>query len=176
MLMLLLAIWAIIVVWTSFRRVRAISRESILSIVILVIVVAAPFIALSITTPGAKIFIQGYKSWVMENFDVDLIQDWIAKAPDYYWNERKICSYEAKPDGFPPCSKDCEFQYVSFEHSDLDSSKVIRLEYGGGMSHWGIVVGPPEMKMPDKTEYRTNRSSVEFRKVIKPGAYVYNGE
>lgn len=174
-LMLLPLVQAIVGVCSSFWRIRAISRESIMSVVVLGIVVAAPFAAFFVSLPRADMFLQGYKRWAQKHVDIDVIQDWIAKAPDCYWNEPETYnSREGKPDGFPQCLKDCEFQYVFFEQSDIDGSKVVRLEWGGGMAHWGIVVGPSQMKMPDKREYEISESCVEIRKTVKPGAYVYD--
>jgi hypothetical protein len=174
-LMLLPFVRAIIGVCTSCWHIRTVPRESIMSVVVLVIVVAAPLAPFFVSLPGADPFLKGYKLWAQKHVDIDAIQDWIAKAPDCYWNEPETYnSREGKPDGFPQCLKDCKFQYVFFEQSDLDNSKVVRLEWGGGMSHWGVVIGLPQMKMPDKRKCEISEShEVESRNTVKPGAYVY---
>lgn len=175
-LTLLLVVWAIISICVTFGLTKTISHELIISAIVLAVVIGSPPVALFIAPPGAETFLRGYVRWIPEHVDIDGIQDWIAKAPEFYWNESETYSSDkGKPEGFPQCLKDCEFQYVSFEQSDLDGSNIVRLEWGGPFSHYGVVVGSPQMKMPDKTEYEINRSYVEFRKAIKPGAYIYEG-
>jgi hypothetical protein len=128
--------------------------------------------------PGAMTFLRGFERWTERNVDTIAIQRWMADANDNYWDSRHWYgkSYPAKeviPEEFPDFLKDFNPQYLWLERSELDGTKIIRFEWGGALGHWGIVIGDPSMKMPELTEESYSKSVVEFRRILKPGVYVY---
>jgi hypothetical protein len=129
--------------------------------------------------PGAMTFLRGFEKWANRNVDTDAVQDWIVKAPESYWGDpcepdwKFYQAEEELPKGLPQCFTKFKRQYVIFQRSELDGSRIVRFEWGGGMFHWSLVVGNPDMKMPKLMEERYSDYDVEFRRILKPGVYVY---
>lgn len=124
---------------------------------------------------GAQIFLKGFEKWVMNKVDTDMIQLWIKEADGKYWDEEITYDIrEGFPEEFPDYLKDYNLQYVWFDRSEQDGSKVIILGWGGGMFHWNLVIGDPNMKMPTLMEEWYSDYDVEFRRILRPGVYVYS--
>jgi hypothetical protein len=129
--------------------------------------------------PGAMTFLRGFEKWAERNVDTGAIQEWIVRAPESYWgdpcepNGKFYRAEEELPKELPKCFTEFKRQYVIFERSELDGSRIVRFGWGGGMFHWNLVVGDPNMKIPELTEEWYSDYEVEFRRMLKPGVYVY---
>ena len=131
---------------------------------------------------GAVTFLQGFEKWVAENIGTAEIQSWMADADKDFWGDRpdnldsKFYGLETElPDDLPPCFPSAKLQYLSFERSELDGSKIVRLEWGGALGHWGVVIGDSNIKMPGPGVEKVSDSYWEYRRILKPGVYIYDG-
>jgi hypothetical protein len=128
---------------------------------------------------GAVTYLKGFERWVTRNVDTDAIQQWIL-VNECYWPDPKRQDEgfyglgKGIPDDLPECFTGFRRQYIYFKYSELDHSRVVGFEWGGPMSHWGIIIGPPNMKMPELMEEWYDDYDVVFRRILKPGVYVYS--
>lgn len=124
--------------------------------------------------PGAVIYLQGLKKWVERKVDTNAIQNWLLTADSKYWDQRLVCDIRK---GFPAELPDSlvgfDPKFIWFEHSEFDGSKTIKFSWGGGLAHWGFVVGEPGMKMPGRGKVDMSDSDIEFRRIVKGGVYVF---
>ena len=132
----------------------------------------------TIFEPEVVTFLRGFERWADRNVNTGAIQEWLVAAPESYWGDpcepdgRFYTSRDELPKGLPQCFTEFEQQYIAFERSELDGSRTIRFTWGGGMFHWSLVVGDPNMKMPELTEEWYDDYDVEFRRILGPGVYV----
>lgn len=130
--------------------------------------------------PGAVTFLRGFEKWAVRNVDTGAIQEWLVRAPESYWGDpcepygKFYWMGEELPKELPSCFTEFKPQHVIFERSELDGSRIVRFGWGGAMSHWGVVVGNPEMKMPSERKIETSEGLVHFQKPIKAGVYIFD--
>ena len=150
-----------------------------LSVALIVCLVNFPLFPSNVRPAGAQIFLKGFEKWVTKNVETDSIQTWIRSTDEKHWNSRILYGpdYPAEeriPEEFPDFLKDFGVQYMYFERSELDNSKIIHFEWGGAMFHWSLVIGNPNMKMPQQEVEWFSYYDVEFRRILKPGVYVFS--
>ena len=128
---------------------------------------------------GTDLFMKGFESWVIKQVDTSSIQTWIQSADAIYWeaenNFFSIAESDERgiPEELPDFIKEFGVQYISFERSELDNSRIIRFGWGGGMFRWSLVIGGPNMEMPKQEVEWYSDYDVEFRRIIKPVVYVF---
>ncbi len=124
-----------------------------------------------VTGPLAATFLRGFEQWVLREVDTDAIQQWLATDGRNYAGRQ----YNGNlPEDLPDFLVRFKPRYVRF--SDLASESGLHIEFGcgGGVSLWGFVVGLPDMPTPKEGAIDVSRSTVEFRRPIKPGVYVFD--
>lgn len=168
----------VMLIGREFGKKRLVIGIISLAVAVIVCVVNSPL--LKVRPAGAEIFLRGFEKWVERNVDTDAIQEWIITAPEGYWADpcdidwRFYGAEEELPKGLPQCFAEFKRQYVIFQRSELDGSRIIRFEWGGAMGHWGMVVGNPEMKMPSERKVEISEGFVRFQKPVKAGVYIYD--
>ena len=180
-----LPLWLVVVatgvlIFASFKQI--LGKATIIGCVIPSALIIGMFVggfySLYFCAPGAMTFLRGFEKWAERNVDTGAIQEWIVRAPESYWgdpcelNGKSYRAEEMQPKELPQCFTGFKWKYVIFQWSELDGSKMVRFGWGGGMFHWDLVVGDPNMKMPELTEEWYFNSEVEFRRMLKPGVYV----
>jgi hypothetical protein len=154
------------------RSLKKAGINALLVIVALVITIGS-ILSSALLPAGAEIFLHGFDKWIKKNVDTVSIQNWLETAGEQYFNK----SYSIKegfPQELPEFIVRLHQSYISFNESELDGSKVIMLSWGGGMSHWGVVVGNPEMKMPSEGKIEIHEGFVRFQKPVKAGVYIFD--
>ena len=63
--------------------------------------------------------------------------------------------------------------HIWFRGSAPEGGPRIVFGWGGPLAHWGLVVGLPDMPMPEENPIHDG-SETEFRRPIKPGVYVFD--
>jgi hypothetical protein len=124
-------------------------------------------------------FLRGFDDWVFRNIKTEEIQKLIGDNSDYWprpEDEQVVFfdSEEEVPEDLPRCFGGFERQYLYLKYSEPDNSKVVEFRWGGVMWHWGVVIGEPNMVMPEAGFEVINEGFVVYRKIIKPGIYVYS--
>jgi hypothetical protein len=140
--------------------------------------IAAPacawFFATTHTIPAAPVFLRGFARWTARNADIAVIQQWLSTDGPAFADEHADQSYRYDfPAEYPECLVELEPKYIRFERT-AEGDLTVQLEWGGGMSIWGIVVGPPTMKTPETGAIELGFGETEFRRPVGPGAYVFS--
>ncbi len=81
-----------------------------------------------------------------------------------------------KFDDLPDFITNFEPKYISFYAEKSTREKNIKFEWGGGLGHWGIVIGSPTTKTKQEGRIEEPGSSyVEYRRPIMQGVYIFDG-
>lgn len=125
-------------------------------------------------------FLRGFEGWVNRNVDTDAVQKWIA-TNESYWptsDDENGKFYDTRreelPDELPGCFRKFKIQSVYFKRSELGSSRIVEFRWGGGMWHWGVVIGDPNMVMPESGWEEISDGFWKYRRVIKAHVYIYS--
>ncbi|MHC4396501.1 MAG: hypothetical protein ACYS1A_12680 [Planctomycetota bacterium] len=178
-LLLLISVISLIVLTVGRRLRKKQFVIGVLSFSIALIACVVNFPLMKIRPAGAQIFLKGFEKWVDTQVDMKSIQLWIQVADEGLWESRHCYgpSYpteERIPEEFPDFLKDFEPQYLWLERSELDGSRRTRFEWGGPMFHWSLVIGDPNMKMPEQEVEWFSDYDVEFRRILQPGVYIFS--
>jgi hypothetical protein len=124
------------------------------------------------TTPLSPIFLKGFEQWVRNEADIESIQKWLASERAKHAGQ----SYTAA-DGLPEKLPDCLMKlhpfYIKFSDSDSQDRLSIEIVWRFVMDECGLIVGSPEMETPEKGCLKIRNDYYEFRRPVKPGAYVF---
>jgi hypothetical protein len=180
-LVLLASAIMLLIIGFCFRnKIKAVAISSSI-IGTFIVGIFAGFFVPTTFEPGAVTFLRGFKGWVSRNVDTDAIQNWIVDANESFWDygiSKDFAEVYKTPSGytekFPDFLVEFKPQRAYFERSRLDYSRMIEYIWGGGMFHWNLIIGEPNMAMPELMEEWYDDYDVEFRIILKPGVYVYS--
>jgi hypothetical protein len=171
---LLICATVVLIVGISYGKLRLVSHKVGVALFVCAVVTFLGY--WQVSPPGALIFLQGSKKWVEHEVDTIAIQNWLSTADGKYWDQHQTYDIrEGFPAQFPTCLVSFNPKFIWFQHSDLDGLKTIRFGWGGGLSSWGFVVGEPGLKIPEREKAQISNSYIEYRRIVKPGVYVFNG-
>lgn len=150
------------------------SRKYILTALLTVLIFIGSWILpFTIGQPGVVHFLRGYEQWVKKNVQIDKIQEWLAfGGADKYMNKSYSDNF---PDDFPEFIANFKYISIFFHNSDSENGKCIEFDCSIGLSYTGIVVGLPDMKVQTKGVIKKSESFYEYRRLIKPGVYIFDG-
>lgn len=153
------------------KKLKKYFTAAILSILIFIGSWILPFICLP---PGAVFFLKGYEKWVSKNVDIIAIQTWLlSEEADKYLDERYSYNF---PDDLPDFTTNFNPKFMIFHGDESEKGKSIEFGWGGGLAHWGIVVGTPAMETKQEGRIEEPGSSyVEYRRPIMQGVYIFDG-
>lgn len=122
------------------------------------------FILFSASEPGYIAFTNEFAQQMEENADIAAIRAWVNGLPN-----RDDDVYFLDKSEWPECVKGLLPMHVGVSAYDNDGN-MVRLTWGGGFGHWGLVVGPEIMETPksDVSQYG------EYRVPLEPGAYLFH--
>ena len=138
------------VCWRRSPRSRALVRLGLG-----VFMIIATGITIHSYPPAYLPFSEGFRERMLAEADIEAIRAWNANL-----SERSGFMDEGL---WPACVKELSPRYVLF----TDNGEAVKLIFGGGFDHWGIVVGPETMPVPE-----TDRSEHTWK--LAPGAYVFS--
>jgi hypothetical protein len=171
----LFLIISLIIFFCIFSKIKKI--QLCISAASLIISIIICYLYISPGGPGT--FFKGFETWVNKNVDSNSIQAWIKTADEKYW-QTEVCyvpSVEKPvPEELPAFLKNINFRCLKFQRSELDGSKILHFMWGGVFFHWNLIIGDSKMKMPVKTIEKFSDGDVEFRRIIRPGVYIYSRE
>jgi len=132
-------------------------RVSVLVVYLLlgVITVGAIKHALNYSVPGYIPFMMGFRERMQSQANIAGIRKWIGKG--FSSKEGEIV-----PSTWPASVKKLSPKFVTIKLE----GKAVKLWWGGGFGHWGLVVGPEDMVFPVSKD--------EFIVPIASGAYVWS--
>jgi hypothetical protein len=122
------------------------------------------FTGFKVAKPGYISFTHGFKTRMQNEADINAIRMWLKTVEVKDEASCKIDEYE-----WPDCIKKLSPQYTFIEKSDNDEIQV-RITWGWPVSHWGLIVGPATMNIPESDFRRYG----EYRIKLEQGAYVWH--
>ncbi len=153
------------------KKLNKYFNTAILSILFYFGSLILPFICLP---PGSAFFLKGHEKWVSKNVDIKAIQTWLLSGEaDKYIGQIYAGNF---PDDLPDFMTDFDPKSIFFHGEESERVKSVKFEWGGGLGHWGIVVGSPTTKTKQKGMIGEPGSPyVEHRRPIIPGVYIFYG-
>jgi hypothetical protein len=116
-------------------------------------------------SPSHERFTSGFADRIKSKADIEAIRNWLKTL------SKERCTGQATDlsfGGYPKSVKVLKPRYVRL---GLDGSRNpnVRLTWGGGLSHWGVVIGTWNMQIPpsDFSQFR------DYRLPVEPGVYVW---
>lgn len=158
-----------------YAKPRREGKKRVITASLSVLIFAASWIlSATVSPPEAVFLLMGNEKWVRRNVDVDAIQTWLlSKEVDPHLE--KCYDFANPPDDLPHFVTDFGPKYIVFSGYRSEEERSVTFEWGGGLEHWGFVVGLPTMKAKQKGRIQHGGHVVEYRRPIKPGVYVYDG-
>ena len=141
----------------------------------LVLILLGPvivFCAFVLSGPGAAVFLKGFEQWVLHETNIDAIQTWLANEGANYV-ERRYNLKEGFPEELPECLVDLNPALISFGKSASQNGPSVEIIWRLFMDDYGLIIGSPEMETTEKGRIKLSGSTYEFRRPVKPGAYVF---
>jgi hypothetical protein len=122
--------------------------------------------------PGAAIFLRGFEQWVLQNADVDAIQIWLSSEGQKH-SGQSYSSDEGFPEELPECLVKLRPRFISFHYSYSSNELSVKIIWFFVMDDYGLIIGSPTMEIPNKGHIKISGSTVEFRRPVKRGAYIF---
>lgn len=152
------------------RRLKIILGVILLLLMLLLAGLLYLIIIFYFSEPGYISDTNTFLQEMKDKADIPAIRAWLnsmpAKDSSYY------CFAEGTEwqDCVPECIKILSPIYVDIEAENMDS-KIVRITWGGGFGHWGLVVGPEDMETPESD---LKPPHGEYRVPLEAGAYVFH--
>jgi hypothetical protein len=156
---------AVIIIMLVLR----LTRQWMAGILLFIVCIVVVCVAYKTNKPGIYYIFQGHTDRIKRDVDFKLIRDWsntadISKQDDY--GMPKEC--------WPIFIKQLKAHTVFVEKKETIGT-VVKFEWGiGPFVHWGLVVGPTDMEVPESINKSDLNPVGEYRVKIAPGAYVWH--
>ncbi|MEN6333396.1 MAG: hypothetical protein ABFE01_03990 [Phycisphaerales bacterium] len=122
--------------------------------------------------PGAAIYLRGFERRMLEKVDIEAVQRWLVAEGGRHTGRAYRDNF---PSELPACLT--EFRPDEILFSDAAFERGITIEFRWHSPHgenYGLIVGPSSMEAPEESMIPLPDSGLnEFRRPIKPGAYVF---
>ncbi|MHC4426201.1 MAG: hypothetical protein ACYSYV_08900 [Planctomycetota bacterium] len=127
--------------------------------------------AFEYTVPLSPVFLKGLEQWVLQEADVDAIQTWLASEGAKHAGQQYY--QEGFPEELPECLVELNPTLISFSGSVSKNGPSVEIIWPFFVDVCGLIVGPPTMETPEEGRIKLHRAYYEFRRPVKPGAYVF---
>ena len=171
-LKILIAICASFLALISLIRQHSNVRQILMKLALLLLGPTIVFGFFIFFSPPSAIFLKGFEQWVLQETDINAIQTWLAnegaKHAGKQYNVRDGLSAK-----LPTCLVVLNPKIISFKNSASRNGPSVEITWYFFMDDYGLIIGPPEMETPKKGRIKIHESLYEFRRPVKPGAYVF---
>jgi hypothetical protein len=134
------------------------------------VVFSGSFVA---TTPLAEAFLKGFERWVAREADLDALQDWLTTGGRRFASE-SLFLHRENSEALPACLTSLRPWHVSFRAGGTEDEITVELCWPAGFSdEYGLVIGPPTMGTPKTGMIKVRQNCHEFRRPVRPGAYIF---
>jgi len=131
------------------------------------------YCAFEYTVPLAPVFLEGFEKWVLQEADIEAIQQWLASEGAKHAGQHYSVK-DGSPEELPECLIKLDAMSISFSDSVSDNGPSVEIIWFHLMDDYGLIVGPPTMETPEEGHIKLRKDYYEFRRPIKPGAYVFS--
>jgi len=142
----------------------------------LVLLILVPVIVICTflyTIPLSPIFLKGFEQWILKEADIDAIQTWLASEGAKHAG-KQYNTQNGLIEKLPTCLVNLNPKIISFKNYASRNGPCVEIMWYFFMDDYGLIIGPPEMETPKKGRIKLmDRSAYEFRRPVKPGAYVF---
>lgn len=122
---------------------------------------------------GAVPFLQGFEKWVVNNIDLPAVQTWILSAESDIYLQRGYRGPDFR-DNLPDFLTNFGPRSIDFHGDESEMGRCVEFAWGYVFGNWGVVIGSPTMKAQQEGRIQIRESTVEFRRPVAPGIYVYS--
>lgn len=148
-------------------------RQVLFMLALLLLGPVIVFCAFEYISPLSPVFLKGFEQWVLQETDIDSIQTWLAsegaKHAGQHYNSK-----DGFPEGLPDCLVNLNPRFISIiSNSTSPNRPRVVITWLLFMDDYGLIIGPPDMETPKKGRIKLDRSIYEFRRPVKPGAYIF---
>jgi hypothetical protein len=130
------------------------------------------YCAFEYTAPLAPVFLEGFEQWVLQEADIETIQQWLTSEGAEHAGQHYNAE-EALSKGLPECLVEINPKIISFSDSASKNGPSVELIWFLFMDEYGLIVGPATMETPEEGYIELRKDYYEFRRPVKPGAYVF---
>ncbi|MHC4464395.1 MAG: hypothetical protein ACYS30_23645 [Planctomycetota bacterium] len=131
------------------------------------------YCAFEYTAPLAPVFLEGFEQWVLQEVDIEDIQQWLTSEGVKHTGQQYNAE-EALSKGLPEYLVEINPKIISFSDSSSKNGPRVELIWFMFMDEYGLIVGPATMEMPEEGHIELRKDYYEFRRPVKPGAYVFS--
>ncbi|MHC4215706.1 MAG: hypothetical protein ACYSWP_20345 [Planctomycetota bacterium] len=172
LIMTLIAVSASILALISLVHQHSNIRQILLKLALLLLGPVIVFCAFLYTTPLSPVFLKGFEQWVLKEADIDAIQTWLTSEGAKHAGQR-YSAREVYNEDLPDCLVNLNPKFISISNSTPLNGPSIEITWHFFMDDYGLIIGSPEMKTPEKGRIKLHRAYYEFRRPVKKGAYVF---
>ena len=147
-------------------------RQILFKLALLLLGPVIVFCAFEYISPLSPVFLKGFEQWVQRETDIDAIQTWLASEGAKYAGQH-YSAREGFHENLPECLVDLNPVSISFSSSVSQNGPSVEINWSFFMDDYGLIIGSPEMETPEKGRIKLYRFYYEFRRPVKPGAYVF---
>jgi len=170
-LMVLIAVFASILALVSLLLRHGSLGRILLKLVLILlgpVIVCCAFVYI---TPLSPVFLEGFEQWVLQETDIDAIQTWLASEGANHAGQ-SYSTEDGFPEELPECLVKLHPRYMVFGDSDSQDGPNVEIVWFFVMDDYGLIVGSPAMETPEEECIKLD-AYYEFRRPVKPGAYVF---
>jgi hypothetical protein len=134
-----------------------------------------PFIvccAFLYASPLSAVFLEGFEQWVRQEVDIDSIQTWLVNEGAKHAGQHYVAE-AGFPEDLPKCLIELSPVVISFVNYDSQNGPNVEISWFLFKENYGLIIGPPEMETSEEERIEPYTGGSEFRRPIKPGAYVF---
>jgi len=124
------------------------------------------------STPLSPIFLEGFEQWVLQKTDIDAIQRWLASEGAKHAGQC-YSAQDGLPEELPACLVELKPQLISFSYSLSQNEPKVEIVWPFAMDEYGLIIGSPSMETPEVGCLKIKKDYYEFRRPVKPGAYIF---
>lgn len=166
----------IAIIWP--RRIRTKRNKIIVPLLAILILLLVTFggYFLPMQSPIAC-YMRGFERYIQKNIDVSAVREWVETIPPEIFEKYKgalVFGEVESADWLTSQAMIHNFESLSpsylFLYRDADASRVVNIEWGGGMWHWGVLIGNENAPM----EEIVNDRDYDLTREIQKGVYVYS--
>lgn len=157
----------IIAIKTAWRIRRLFTwRRAVLSVSLPAVCLAA--VCVPVRLPGglAAAYLRGFERRMLRMADIDAIQQWLSVEGGKY--SGRVYRREF-PKELPSCLTEFGAPVIRFSGAAVE----FRWDAPHGESY-GLIVGPPSVQTPPEGVIEHDNGLNEFRRPVRPGAYVFS--
>ena len=147
--------------------------QILFKLALLLIIPVICFCAFEYEVPLVSVFLKGFEQWVLQEADVDAIQAWLVNEGAKHAGKSYHVG-DGFPEEFPDSLVNLNPHVISFAESDSQYGPSVEITWFVRGGNYGLIVGFPAKETPEVGHIKLDTGDYEYRRPVKPGAYVFS--